>query len=96
MVSIFQNIYFEDILKQVRGGYSKAMARFMLRRPCLEYICGNCVRYISWEKKITKQTNDVKYISPKKKITKQIMVLYIFQEQKITKQTNGVRYVYFS
>ena len=47
----------------MRGGYSVAMARFMLRHPCLEYICGNGVRYILLEKKLlflaknTKPTN---------------------------------------
>ena len=38
------------ICKHVRGGSSVAMTRFMLRHPCLEYICGNAVGYFPREK----------------------------------------------
>ena len=77
----------------MRGGYSEAMARFMLRRPCLEYICGNRVRYISQGKNLktnkcshifsgnfrsTKQTKEVRYISQGTKITKETMEPHIY------------------
>ena len=55
-----------------RGGSSVAIARFMLRHPCFEYICSNGGRYISQEKiqiflRKKYQTNKcVRYISPEK------------------------------